>query len=99
MEKTVFHNQLYTRIALRALKVSYSDVSEGGVAVNCEKAQFFLNTLYILLRCDAIKYNLLYQAWFNKLPSCNVYDAIKYVVNLYLNCHLLRNKVYFVVQV
>ena len=36
---------LYTRIALRALKVSYSDVGEGGVAVNCEKTQFFLNTL------------------------------------------------------
>ena len=32
---------------LRALKVSYSDVEEGRVAVNCEKTQFFLNTLYI----------------------------------------------------
>ena len=33
-----------TRIALRALKASYS---EGGFAVNCEKKpQFFLNTLY-----------------------------------------------------
>ena len=31
----------------RALKVSYSDVGEGGVAVNCEKIQFFMNTLYI----------------------------------------------------
>ena len=40
---------LYTRIALRALKVSYSDVGEGGVAVNCEKTQFFMNTLYFLL--------------------------------------------------
>ena len=38
---------LYTRIALRALKVSYSDVGEEGVAVNCEKTQFFLNTLYV----------------------------------------------------
>ena len=28
---------LYTRIAMRALKVSYSDVSEGSFAVNCEK--------------------------------------------------------------
>ena len=37
---------VYTRIALRALKVSYSDVGEGAVAVNCEKTQFFLNTLY-----------------------------------------------------
>ena len=37
----------YTRIVLRALKVSYSDVGEGGVAVNCEKTQFFLNTLYM----------------------------------------------------
>ena len=35
-------------IALRALKVSYSDVVEGGVAVNYEKTQFFLNTLYII---------------------------------------------------
>ena len=32
---------------MRALKVSYSDVGEGGVAVNREKTQFFLNTLYI----------------------------------------------------
>ena len=28
---------LYTRIALRALQVSYSGVGEGGVAVNCKK--------------------------------------------------------------
>ena len=28
---------MYTRIALRALKVFYSDVGEGGDAVNCEK--------------------------------------------------------------
>ena len=27
--------------------VTYSDVSEGGVAVNCEKTQFFLNTLLL----------------------------------------------------
>ena len=42
---------LYTRIASKALKVSYSDVGEGGVAVkvNCEKTQFFLNTLYLLM--------------------------------------------------
>ena len=33
---------------MRALKVFYSDVGEGGVAVNCEKTQFFRNTLYIL---------------------------------------------------
>ena len=32
---------------LRALKVSYSDVGEGVAAVNCEKTQFFLNTLYV----------------------------------------------------
>ena len=32
---------LYTRIALRALKVSYSDVGEGGVVVNCEKNTIF----------------------------------------------------------
>ena len=37
-----------TRIVLRAFKVSNSDVGEGGVAVNCEKAQFFLNTLYVI---------------------------------------------------
>ena len=34
---------------MRALKVFYSDVGEGGVAVNCEKTQFFLNTLYMKL--------------------------------------------------
>ena len=34
---------------VRALQVSYRDVGEGGrVAVNCEKTQFFLNTLYII---------------------------------------------------
>ena len=32
---------------LIALKVSYSDVNEGGVAVNCEKTQFFLNTPHL----------------------------------------------------
>ena len=36
--------RLYTRIALRALKVS---CKEGGVAVNCEKTHFFQNTLYL----------------------------------------------------
>ena len=35
-------------ITLRALKVSYSDVGEGGAAVNWEKTHFFLNTLYEL---------------------------------------------------
>ena len=25
-----------------------SDIGEGGVAVNCEKTQFFLNTLYLI---------------------------------------------------
>ena len=38
---------LYTHIALRALKVSYSNEGEAGLAVNCEKTRFFLNTLYI----------------------------------------------------
>ena len=33
--------RLYTRIVLRALKVFYSDLGEGGVAVNCEKNTFF----------------------------------------------------------
>ena len=28
-------------MALRTLKVSYSDVGEGGVAMNCEKNTFF----------------------------------------------------------
>ena len=32
-------------LRLGALKVFYSDVGEGGVAVNCEKTLFFLNTL------------------------------------------------------
>ena len=32
---------MYSRIALSALKVSYSDVGEGGVAVNCEKKTIF----------------------------------------------------------
>ena len=36
---------LYTRIASR---VSYSDVGEGGLAVKCEKTQFFINTLYYI---------------------------------------------------
>ena len=30
-----------SRIALRALKIFYSDVGEGGVAVNCEKNTIF----------------------------------------------------------
>ena len=33
-------------LCVENFKVSYSNVGEGGVAVNCEKAQFFLNTLY-----------------------------------------------------
>ena len=41
--------QLYSRIALSALKVPYSDVGDGGVAVKCEKTHFFLNTLYMAL--------------------------------------------------
>ena len=46
---------VYTRIALRALKVSYSDVGEGGVAVNCEKkTQYFLNTLYFMTTVSVI---------------------------------------------
>ena len=32
---------------LESFEVSYSDVGEGGVAVNCKK-HFFLNTLYML---------------------------------------------------
>ena len=37
---------MYTRIALRASKISYSDVGEGGVAVNCT-TQYFLYTLHL----------------------------------------------------
>ena len=33
---------MYTRITLRALKVSYSDKGEGGVAVNCKKKHNFV---------------------------------------------------------
>ena len=33
--------KLCSHIALRALKVSYSDVGEGGVGVNCEKNTIF----------------------------------------------------------
>ena len=32
---------VYTRIALGALKVSYSDVDEEGVTMNCEQTRFF----------------------------------------------------------
>ena len=32
---------MYIRIAFRALKVSYSDVGKGEVAVNCEKNTIF----------------------------------------------------------
>ena len=32
---------MYTRIVLRALKVSYSYIGEGGVAMNCEKNTIF----------------------------------------------------------
>ena len=47
---------MYTRIALRALKVSYSDVGEGEVAVKCEKTQFFPNTLYLQYGVSYDKY-------------------------------------------
>ena len=32
---------MFTRIALRALKVFYSDVDKGLIAVNCEEKQNF----------------------------------------------------------
>ena len=38
---------MYIRIALRSLKVPYSDVGEEGVAVNYEKNTIFLNALYL----------------------------------------------------
>ena len=43
-------------LALRweLLKVSYSDVGEGGIEVNCEKKQFSMNTLY--LQCTAVSH-------------------------------------------
>ena len=34
---------------MKDLKVSYSNVGEGRVAVNCEKTQFFLNILLFRL--------------------------------------------------
>ena len=42
---------MYTRIAL-SLKVSYSDVGEGGVAVHCEKTTIFLNARYISVNSE-----------------------------------------------
>ena len=38
---------MYIRIALRSLKVPYSDVGDEGVAVNYEKNTIFLNALYL----------------------------------------------------
>ena len=38
------------------LKVSYSDVGEVGVAENCEKIQFFLNTLYLIFWSEEHQY-------------------------------------------
>ena len=37
---------VHSHCVLTCLKVSYSDVGEGGAAVNFEKTQFFLKTLY-----------------------------------------------------
>ena len=33
---------------------SYSDVGEGGLTVNCEKTQFFLNTLYQIMKINHV---------------------------------------------
>ena len=44
---TDFVNRNDCTLTLRALKVSYSDVDEGGIAVSCETTQFFLNTQYL----------------------------------------------------
>ena len=41
-----------------------SDVGEGGVVVNCKKAQLFLNTLYHLLKCDNGIRNIQYKCIF-----------------------------------
>ena len=48
---------MYTRIALRALKVSYRDVGEGRLeVVNCEKTQFSW-TPCIFLKSQGFKLN------------------------------------------
>ena len=48
---------LWIRIALRALRVSYSNVGEGGVTVNCEKNTIFPEhpVLYLLYNSPRIK--------------------------------------------
>ena len=52
------------------LKVSYSDVGEGGVSVNCEKKHnFFLNTLYLVL----LKLSLSNSFW---VPMFPVFSSI-----------------------
>ena len=52
---------MYTRIALEALKVSYSDVGEGLQWI-VKKKLFFLETLYHLLLLHKL---LLIYKWFN----------------------------------
>ena len=38
---------------MRALKVSYSDVGEGGVSVNCKKKTIFPKYAYVAADADA----------------------------------------------
>ena len=45
-------------ITFRALKVSYSDVGKEGIAVNCEKTQLLLNTLYLGAKVNNQRYYL-----------------------------------------
>ena len=70
----VIKMNIFARIALRTLKVFYSDVVEGGVAVDCEKGQFFLNTLYISLysrKCSGSKTKFdVCVGWSKSLDHC-----------------------------
>ena len=51
----------YGLYSQETLKVSYSDVGEGGVvAVNCEKTQFFMNTLYLIASNETLMSDRLY---------------------------------------
>ena len=67
--------ELYTRIALRAFKVSYSDVGEGVVTV-----KFFLNTLYLRVS--------LFRTFFSfALFLSVIFDVVGSGFCLWLFCH------------
>ena len=46
----VLHRFKLNTESFESFEGSCSDVGEGGVAVHCEKTQFFLNTLYLLTK-------------------------------------------------